>query len=89
MEKSPAKKQAINTFQQYAQMENQKGLQSETEKPITAKYRSLINRYPEILHTDFKTEEPKHGVFYNRAEGRNSVPEEMRSFSFVSVSVSS
>ena len=52
-------------------MENQKRLQSETEKPIPAKYHSLINRYLEILHTDFKTEEPKHGVFYKIETGSN------------------
>ena len=52
----------FKTFQQYSQAKSQEAMESSKPQEIPKPYKDLINKYPELLKTDFHSDVPKHGV---------------------------
>ena len=63
----------FKTFQQYSQARTQQDNAKIKPQKIPAEYQKLIDKYPDLLKTDFHAETPKHGVVHNIDTG-NSRP---------------
>ena len=62
----------FRTFQQYSQTKNQQALDKTKPDSIPRQYLNLIKKYAKVLKSDFKTEQPKHGVFHTIDTGNNT-----------------
>ena len=59
-------------YQQWSQIQTQKATEKTPEKKIPARYKELLNKYPEILKPDFKLTEAKHGIVHRIETGSNT-----------------
>ena len=62
----------FKTFQQYSQTKNQQALDKMPANLIPQQYVQLIKKYSQVLKCDFKSEQPKHGVFHTIDTGNNT-----------------